>query len=244
VGRLAVAAPGEGEIAGYPTSLRGRTAGQRHNARLAVQAINGKIIAPEAVFSYNRTVGSWSADRGYVKAPVSFNGELVPAFGGGVCQTSTTLYNTALLAGLGIVERHSHVFAPTYVTPGRDAAVAQYDIDLRLQNPYPWPVRIQARIVGERIEVRLFSRQRPDASVYLITDVLSATPPARTTYAIPSGAGGLQRTYLRNAGATGYRVITTRVFAVGDHEVAREQLSDDTYQPMNRLVAVLKQEAP
>src|SRR5687767_11452496 len=109
------------EMAGYATSLLGRTSGQRHNARLAAEAINGKAIAPGEVFSFNRAVKSWSVDQGYVKAPVSFDGELVRAFGGGVCQTSSTLYNAALLAGLPIIERHPHVFRPQYIAPGRDA---------------------------------------------------------------------------------------------------------------------------
>ena len=134
----AVSAAQETELAGYATSLRGRTAAQSGPTRQkAAQAINGKIIAPGATFSYNQTVKSWSWDAGYVKAPVSYDGELVKAYGGGVCQTSTTLYNAALLAGLPIVERHAHTFAPHYVPPGRDAAVAQYDIDLRFQKPLP-----------------------------------------------------------------------------------------------------------
>jgi vancomycin resistance protein YoaR len=244
VSRLAAAQPGDVEIAGFATSLHGRSAGQRHNAALAVRAINGKVIASGAVFSFNKTVGSWTVDRGYVKAPVSFDGELVPAFGGGVCQTSTTLYNTALLAGLRVLERHHHVFAPSYVSPGRDAAVAQYDIDLRFQNPYTWPVHIQARIMGDRLEVRLLGREQPKAGVEIVTDILSTTPPARLTYTIPTGDGSAQRTYLRTPGATGYRVITYRIFAGDGREVRREQLSDDSYQSMNRLVAVMMQDAP
>jgi len=171
--------PSEAALAGYATTLVGRTPGQRHNARLAARALDGVVIAPGATFSFNRTVRSWTMDRGYVKAPVSYDGELVRAFGGGVCQTSTTLYNAALLAGLPVVERHAHVFAPTYVAPGRDAAVAQYDIDLRLSNPYPWPLRIQARAQGDRLEVRLFGREQPGTGVEITTDVLSATVPAR-----------------------------------------------------------------
>ncbi len=244
VSRLAAAQPGEIEIAGYATSLHGRSAGQRHNARLAAQSINGRVIAPGAVFSFNKTVGSWTLDRGYVKAPVSFDGELVPAFGGGVCQTSTTVYNAALLAGLPVLERHHHVFAPSYVAPGRDAAVAQYDIDLRIGNPYPWPVRLQARIQGDRLEVRVFGHEQPAAAVQILTEVLSATPPARLTYAMSDADGSAQRTYVRSPGATGYRVLTYRVFFEDRRETRREPLSDDTYQAMNRLVAVRMQEAP
>ena len=123
------------EMAGYATTLQGAHRGQKHNARLAAEAINGKVIAPGEVFSFNRAVKSWTVDQGYVKAPVSFDGELVRAFGGGVCQTSTTLYNAALLAGCTVVERHPHSFRPLYCPPGRDAAVAYPGVDLRIKNP-------------------------------------------------------------------------------------------------------------
>lgn len=236
--RLVAAPPQEIELAGYSTSLAGRSTSQRHNARLSAQALDGSVVPPGATFSFNRTVRSWTADRGYVKAPVSYEGELVRAFGGGVCQTSTTLYNAVLLAGLPVVERHPHVFAPSYVAPGRDAAVAQYDIDLRFRNPHPWPIRIRARITGQRLDIRLLGKEAPRIAVEVTTDVISVTAPARLTYLIeqPAGMGG--RGYLRGAGAAGYRVLTHRAFYEGAVLVRRELLSDDTYPFMDRVVAV------
>jgi vancomycin resistance protein YoaR len=242
--RIAATPPQEVELAGYATSLTGRSGGQRHNARLAARALNGVHVASGTTFSYNRTVRSWTVDRGYVKAPVSFDGELVRAFGGGVCQTSTTLYNAALLAGLPIVERHSHLFAPTYVAPGRDAAVAQYDIDLRFRNPYPWPVRIQARVVGERLEVRLFGRQGPVPTIEIASDVLVVTAPARLTLAPDQSPEPAGRTRLRSPGATGYRVLTYRIVSQDGQVVRREMLSDDTYQAANRIVTLMQAQTP
>lgn len=232
------------ELAGYSTSLAGRSQSQRHNARLSARTLNGTVVAGGETFSFNRTVRSWTADRGYVKAPVSYDGELVRAFGGGVCQTSTTLYNVALLAGLPIVERHAHVFAPAYVAPGRDAAVAQYDIDLRFRNPYAWPIRIQAGIVGDRLDIRLLGREKSAQGVEVTTDVLSTTVPGRVTYFIdgPAGMGG--RRYLRSPGATGYRARAYRVFWEGGQVIRRELLSDDTYQAMNRMVAIAQARMP
>ena len=80
-------------MAGFATSLQERTASQQHNARRAAASINGQVIQPGGEFSFNKTVKSWSMDRGYVKAPVSYDGDLIREYGGGVCQTSTTLYN-------------------------------------------------------------------------------------------------------------------------------------------------------
>ncbi len=243
--RLAAAPPSEAEIAGYATSLQGRTASQRYNAKLAARMIDGKIVAPGAIFSFNRVVKSWSLDQGYVKAPVSFDGELVRAYGGGVCQTSTTLYNAALLANLPIVERHSHVFAAHYAPPGRDAAVAQRTIDLRFKNPYPWPLRIQASAAGDRLDIRLFGAERPRGEVQITTDILSSTPPARLTRVVANSHNShvaQGRVYVRNPGATGYRVVTSRIVSVAGREIERERLSDDTYQAMNRIVQLNEDE--
>ena len=137
-------APASGTTLGtYATSLGGRTQGQRHNAIRAATELNDAIIPPGATFSYNRRVRAWATEPGYWKAPVSYAGSMTLAVGGGVCQTSSTLYNAALLAGLEISERHPHTALPRYVPPGRDAAVAYPGIDLRLKNPHPFPVRIR-----------------------------------------------------------------------------------------------------
>jgi vancomycin resistance protein YoaR len=244
-GFLAAQPAAEIEIAGYATTLQGRTRSQRHNARLAAQAIDGKVIAPGATFSFNQSVKSWSADQGYVKAPVSFDGELVPAFGGGVCQTSTTLYNAALLAGLPIRERHPHVFAPTYIAPGRDAAVAYPNVDLRFANSYPWPLRIRAQARGDRLDVRLLGKERPAFAVHLVPHLLSRIAPARLTRVTPdsrSSDAGTPRA-LRSPGASGYRVVTYRVL-IFNGATRRERLSDDTYPAMNRVVHLSQDEAP
>jgi len=239
--RLAPGASPEVALAGYATSLRGRTVSQRHNARRAAEALDGKIIAPGAVFSFNRTVRSWSEDQGYVKAPVSYDGELVHAYGGGVCQTSTTLYNAALLAGLPILERHPHVFAPHYVPPGRDAAVAQRDIDLRFRNPYAWPIRIRATARRDRLDIRLFGAERPTETVQVTEEPLAEITPARLTRVVHRPDGRAGRAFVRNPGATGCRIVTYRVFSQNGQERRRERLSDDTYQAMNRIIQVTEE---
>jgi vancomycin resistance protein YoaR len=237
--RLAAAPPPEVEMAGYAPNLLGRTESQRHNARLAAEAINGRIIPPAHVFSFNETVKAWSVDAGYVKAPVSYDGELLRAFGGGVCQTSTTLYNAALLAGLPIVERHPHVFAAHYVPPGHDAAVAHPSIDLRIKNPYPWPIRIQASARNDRLSVKLFGARKPDAQVEVIGDMLTVDAPARYTLSV-SGEAARGRRFVRTPGAAGCRVVTYRIFSKNGKEIRRERLSDDSYESMDRVTQIVE----
>lgn len=229
------------EIGGYATSLQARTSGQKRNALLSARALDGRLIKPGATFSFNAAVRSWTHDQGYVKAPVSFDGELMRAYGGGVCQTSTTLYNAVLLAGLPIVERHPHIFHPQYIAPGRDAAVAYPGVDLRFRNPHSWPIRISARADGDTLQIRLLGAEK-SPPVRIETQQLSRTDPARLTRvsrgdkSIPAGGAG--RVYLRSPGASGFRVATFRVFTKSGTDARREHLSDDTYPVLNRVVAL------
>jgi vancomycin resistance protein YoaR len=223
-------APTQKTLAGYTTSLAQRTPRQQHNARLAAERLNGQVIAPSAVFSFNGVVKGWAADQGYVKAPVSYDGDLIPAFGGGVCQTSTTLYNAALLAGFEVTERHHHVFAPHYVPPGRDAAVAYPTIDLKLRNPHPFPVQIVATAEGSRLSVTLRGQGKVTPSTVQTQVVAVQTPKTQTRHF--RGNRAPKRGFARREGATGFRVVTWRVAGWG-----RERLSDDTYPAMPEVHA-------
>jgi len=233
---LALCMPGSDRVMGsYVTSLEGRTHGQRTNAQLAARAVDGARIEPGAVFSFNQTVGSWSPERGYVRAPVSFDGELAVDWGGGVCQTSTTLYNAALLAGLSIIERNRHTWAPGYVPPGRDAAVAQGNVDLQLRNPYRWPVRIRARVSEAQIG---FSILGPSAGpIAGVSNVIQGNTEPReivqTDAHLPHGARRLL-----NRGHPGVRAAVYRIYLHGPFAGKRELVSQDSYPTMERIVAV------
>lgn len=220
-------------VASYHTSLDGRTAAQAHNARLAADAIDGRVLQPGTEFSFNHTVGSWSGDRGYVKAPVSFDGELIPSWGGGVCQTSTTLYNTALLAGLDITERHRHRFPARYAPPGQDAAVAQYNIDLKLRNPYHWPVKIEAGVEGKKLICRILSQRPLGSKVSVEREIRQVTSPGEVIRA--SAATSDVNWHVTNQGSPGLRVAVYRRITTGEKST-RALVSEDTYPPMNRLV--------
>ena len=225
------------QVAGYATSLAGRSENQRRNALLAARALDNAVILPGAVFSFNSVVKGWAQDDGYVKAPVSYDGELVRAYGGGVCQASTTLYNAALLAGLPILERHPHAFHPEYATPGRDAAVAYPGVDLRFSNPYDAPLRIRAKVSGEILSIRLEGPVLRRENVRLQTQLLSRTEPERQTHTL-RGGGRVRRNYLRSPGLAGCRAVTWRIFYRDGSISRRERLSDDTYATMDRVVAL------
>ena len=211
----------------FATSLEGRTQGQKHNAMLAAKRIHGAILAPDATWSFNQTIGQWVRSEGYVRAPVSYGGVLVPAWGGGVCQTSTTLYNAALLAGLEVVERHPHTIAPSYIAPGRDAAVAHGIADLKLRNPYPFPCRIECFVRGNKLVCRLSAgashqqTQRHARACTLETEVVSHSP------------APVVADFRKQPGRAGVRVRLWRVCTVNG--VAQRELCHETqYAPLPR----------
>lgn len=198
---------------------------QRHNAILCLKQLDGKVIGPGETFSFNEAVGTWSRDKGYRRAPVSFGGLLVDSWGGGVCQTSSTLYNAALLAGLDVVERHRHHYAPTYISPGRDAAVAFPNIDLKIKNPYNYAVRIEGAVSATGVRVDLIGVGDAPKDVRIEQRVADVARPEELLI----GSGRYGR--VRNPGHSGYSVETYRVMR-GE----RELLSKDEYPVMNRII--------
>ncbi len=218
--------PQERRIASYATSLQGRNKAQRQNAIRALKLLSGSVIEPGVTFSFNRRVGSFSRDDGYRKAPVSYNGQLIDSWGGGVCQSSTTLYNAALLAGMRIAERHRHEFCPSYVPPGRDAAVAYNDIDLKFVNPLPYPVRLQVSTEGDVLRVDFLATSSLAKPVQVVEEIRNVQLPSEFSLGTP-GRGGR----VRNSGKPGYSV---RVYRMQGGQ--RELVSTDCYPAMNRVV--------
>ncbi len=216
--------PGPRALGQAETALEARSPNQKHNARLACKAIDGQVVAPGEVLSFNKAVGSWSRDKGYRRAPVSFNGTLIDAWGGGVCQTSTTLYSAALFAGMEVVERHSHHFCPTYSSPGRDAAVAYPNIDLRMRNPYDFPLMVKAKVEGSRLKVSVIGSGRGD-KVSIITKIIDHQSPQIFNH----GSG--DSPWVRAPGKPGFEVETYRVTSEG-----RSRISRDIYPVMHRVV--------
>lgn len=224
---LAVAnLPTDASIAAYSTSVAGRTGSQRHNAKLALDRLVGAEIGPMETFSFNERVGSFSQDRGFRKAPVSYNGQLIDDWGGGVCQTSTTLYNAALLAGMEMIERHPHRFAPSYVPPGRDAAVAFSNIDLRFRNPYSFPVRVEGSLTGSRLSIRFVGAGKIADRPQVISEVRHMQKPP--TFEIGSRLGSGR---VRNTGKEGSDVVVVRIW-----QDRREIVSRDNYPAMARVI--------
>jgi vancomycin resistance protein YoaR len=139
------------EVVGEGTSrFIGSIENRIFNISLAATRLNGTIIKPGEVFSFNKAVGDISVFNGYRQAMVISGGKTVLGDGGGVCQVSTTLFRAALNAGLPIVERNPHAYRVSYYEsetgPGIDAAIYTPSVDLKFKNDTPKHLLIQTYV--------------------------------------------------------------------------------------------------
>lgn len=130
-------------LGSYTTKFNPNIIGRSRNIELSAQEINQIILGPGDRFYFNLVVGERTPERGYQKAMEIVNHEFVEGIGGGICQTSSTLYNAIDKAGLGILELHHHSKAVGYVPQNRDATVSWGGKDLKFMNNKEYPVMIK-----------------------------------------------------------------------------------------------------
>lgn len=130
----------------YSTKYSTRDKDRTTNLQLAANKINGTVLMPGEIFSYNQVVGERTIAAGYKEAPIYVSGEVVDGLGGGICQITSTLYNAVLYANLGIVSRSNHQFVPSYVTASRDATVVYGAIDFKFKNTRDYPIKITCNV--------------------------------------------------------------------------------------------------
>jgi len=171
------------------TTLSGSSRDRRHNIALAAAAINGLILSPGAVFSYNQVVGPRTEETGYRKAPIIYRGTLVPGTGGGACQLSSTLYQAALLAGLEIVARSHHSHPVPYTPAGLDATVVYDSMDLKFRVTSEHPVALQARMRDRKLICRVLGHG-PAPRIELVREVTWIHPPQPRVVEDPELAPG------------------------------------------------------
>lgn len=129
------------------------------NIRLSLKAINNILLLPGETFSFNDVVGERTKERGYRSAPIILGETVAPGVGGGICQTSTTLYNAVRLAKLEIVERRIHSIPPSYIKHGLDATVAWPHTDFKFRNNLARPVIIKGEIQKWRVRVWIMGKK-------------------------------------------------------------------------------------
>jgi vancomycin resistance protein YoaR len=214
-------------LASYATyfSRRGDQGPRAENIEAAAGRLDGLVILPGETVSFNDIVGARIEGNGFHKAYEIFKGEYVEGTGGGTCQVASTLHAIAFFGGLDIVERLPHSRPSVYITPGLDATVVYPTVDLKLRNPYAFPLVVHATVAANKVAMDLLGAAKP-ASVTFGHEVLSTTPFGRRVVE-ESTAGRPRR---KQKGADGIELSRWRTIAFRDGRTRLEK-SRDTYPP-------------
>lgn len=218
-------------LSSYETSLSGKEKNTLYNIEKSAEEINGIIVKPGEVVSFNRLIGPADKGDGYKESTIIANGQFVSGYGGGVCQVSTTLYNAALLANLQIIERYNHSIygKPTsYVPLGQDAAVFYGYKDLKFKNSLDQQIVIFSEVKTDRLIATIWGEKKLDKEIRIINQDLKTY-----NYDVIELKREEQRTgnFASNVlqeGIPGYSVKTYRIIIDSSGE-KMEFLSDDRY---------------
>lgn len=151
----------------YVTNFNASVIGRSENIKLSSQAIDHYVIGPNEVFSFNKAVGQRTKEKGYQEAMEIVNKKFVIGIGGGICQTSSTLFNAVDKAGLEIIERYSHSREIGYVPKNRDATVSWGGPDFKFRNPYDMPLLIssETNLKSGKLEVKVYGANVPETLI-------------------------------------------------------------------------------
>lgn len=214
------------------------TQSRNENIRLAVEKINGQIIAPGETFDFNAVVGRRTAESGYLEAEEIAYGEGISGIGGGVCQAATAVYQAALSAGLEVTEHHPHVYPADYAPAGQDATVSDQGLNLVFVNQTDYPIYIKARFYettdAARIEVTIFGAPVDVLCTLesIITEEIAIPEAVRVRDKDQTYVTYIDEEMQVSDGRTGCVAETYRVVYADGVEVSRELAATSTYPPV------------
>lgn len=163
------------KLGSYSTSVSG-SSGRKANVRLSAEFCDGTILLPGETFSYNDTVGQRTKARGFSEAPAYLNGETVQEVGGGICQTSSTIYAACLYANLEIVTRTNHTYASSYIGLGMDATVSWGGPEFEFRNDTPYPIKMVCSYSGGKVSATIYGTKTDDITVKITSETLEVIP--------------------------------------------------------------------
>lgn len=158
---------------------------RNNNIRQACENMNGTILDPGEVFSFNDTVGQRTADNGFKEATVIMGGQYEQGLGGGICQVSSTLYNAVLKADLKVVKRSAHAWPSDYVQTGLDATVDWPALDFQFENDSDYQVVVLTWFDSSdnTCNAQIYGKKLPDGKyIELYAEISSITSAGSEEY--------------------------------------------------------------
>lgn len=225
-----------GRISTFTTDTTS-SANRNTNIKLSAEAISHRTLLPGETFSFNQATGQRTEAKGYKPAAAIAGGETFDEIGGGVCQTSTTLFNAVARANLKIIDRDPHAWPSNYVDKGEDATVNWPNLDFRFQNNTDWPIFIVANYANRKVTVEIYGKTLGEG---VTIDLVSETtyvkePPVEPLYVYnPALKAGEEKTTVK--ARTGYTVETYKVWYKNGKEIGREKLHTSHYKMYQQTI--------
>ena len=223
------------DVLGEARTHVGGTSARRSNVKLSAASINEYVMNSGDVFSYNDVVGQRTAARGYQAAPAYVQGETVDEIGGGICQTSSTLYLACLRSNLEITERYAHRYVPAYITAGMDATVSWGGPDYKFTNNSLYPIKIVTIYENNYLTVRILGTNVDGTSVKMTNEHLSTTPYETVYEDDPTLAPGTEK--VKTTPYTGYKYRTYRnVYDANGKLISSAYEATSDYKSRNKVI--------
>ncbi len=226
------------KLSGKTTYFNAGQTARANNLRIALDYLNGTVVMPGETFSYNATIGDTTAAKGYMAAATFKGGTVVNEMGGGICQTTSTLYNAVLLANLEVVERHQHGLPVGYVQPSLDATVYSPSLDFKFKNTRNYPIKIVTSFSsGGSLNVSIYGTKEEKEYVVTLTSNTLSTIPYTTKYIYDNTMADGKQVVMEN-GVNGYSSESYITKSLNGKVVESRLLSRDTYNPEQKVVKV------
>ncbi len=228
----------DSKLSSYTTYFAGNQKNRSNNIKVASEYINDVIVMPGEIFSFNNTVGNITKEKGYLNAATFQGGKVVDGIGGGICQVSSTLYNTVLLANLEIVERYAHSMPVSYVLPGRDATIYVGALDFKFKNTRNYPIKIITSYSPTgSLNISIYgTKEEKEYTIEIQSNTIEEIK-FSTEYikdnSLPKG-----KEEVITAGTNGIVSEAYIIKKLYGKEVERKLLSKDTYSSVNKVVKV------
>ncbi len=225
-----------GLIASYTTRFDPTQIARSENVRLAANALDKAIIKPGDTLSFNQIVGERTVEAGYKDAYIIVNGQFVPGLAGGICQVSSTLYNTGLLANLLVTQRSNHDLAISYAPLGQDATVAYPDLDLKFNNNTGAYLLVRSKVSNSAVTIEIYGKVIPGQEV-LISNTTETVIPFEVQRLVDETLGhGVSN--VKQEGQPGYIVKSYRTIKMNGQVVKTEPLQQSRYVPLPKIIEV------
>ncbi len=232
-------------LATYTAKATSRPGGRDVNLKLACEKLNGIVLMPGDIFSYNPALGERTAANGWKLADSYEGGATVQTLGGGICQPSSCLYLCALLADLEIVERSNHSYVSSYVPFGMDATVSWGGPEFRFKNSSDYPIRIEASANKGSVTISLIGTDTKDYYTKITYEILSVDEYETVYEEMPADNDeGYQDGDVIVSGYTGYTVQTyqSKYNKETDELISTEKEARSIYKRRDKVVCKILQE--